>query len=81
MLITKEVEVDVSGSAKQYYLNKGYKIPQYFNKKNNRYIVKQGTKIRVKVEDLPPTTKHRIVYLCDSCNKEFEVDWASYQKK
>ena len=80
MLITKEVEVDVSGSAKQYYLNKGYKIPQYFNKKNNRYIVKQGTKIRVKVEDLPPTTKHRIVYLCDSCNKEFEVDWASYQK-
>ena len=52
MLITKEVEIDVSSGVKQYYLNKGYEIPQYFNKKNNRYTVKRGTKIWVKVEDL-----------------------------
>ena len=53
---------------------------QYFNKKNNRYTVKRGTKIWVKVEDLPSSTKHRVVYLCDFCNKEFEVNWDSYQK-
>ena len=80
MLITKEVEVDVSGGVKQYYLNKGYEIPQCFNKKNNRYTVKRGTKIWVKVEDLPSGTNHRIAYSCDSCGKEFKTDWISYQK-
>ena len=44
MLITKEVEIDVSGGVKQYYLNKGYEIPQYFNKRITDILLKEEQK-------------------------------------
>lgn len=48
----------------------GYFIPTYkIGKKNPKDVVKRGTKIIVKVEDLPKGSHAEIEVLCDYCNK------------
>lgn len=51
-LITNEVEITLNNRTIRWYENKGYEIPKYYNKKRCKYIIKSGTKIKVKVEDL-----------------------------
>ena len=68
MLITKEVEVKLVGNTIKYYEDKGYPIPRYEFK--NKLKVKQGTKIKVNVKDLPPSSEVKIECLCDYCLEE-----------
>jgi hypothetical protein len=68
MLLTQEVEVDISGNNQKYYEKLGYDIPR---KKNEKYkiVVPKGTTIKVKVEDLPKNSTKKVEVLCDYCKK------------
>jgi len=80
MLIDKEVEVNLALNNIKYYENLGYYIPRKITK-SNKLVVPIGTKIIVKVYDLP---KHSGVYvkiMCDYCNKEYYVKYQEYQRK
>jgi len=71
-LITKEVEVGLNAKNLQHYIDLGYKIPKYTNKKGElRYKV--GTKIIVKVEDLTEGSHVVLDYACDCCDKPLKV--------
>ncbi len=72
MIITKKVLVTVSGKPKRYYEEKGYKLP-YIKDSRGRVGIKKGTKIRVNVEDLPPSSNVKILYKCDDCGIEKEA--------
>ena len=65
MIITKEVEIGCS-SNKQYYIDKGYTFPTYINKNGVEYT-KRGTKIPVKVSDLPQGSNVIVTIKCDIC--------------
>lgn len=70
MLLTKEVEVELSSANIEHYRELGYFIPIYkLGKKNPKEVVKRGTKIIVKVEDLPKGSHAEIELLCDYCKE------------
>lgn len=72
MLITKEVEVTLSSKYFRYYEDLGYDIPKELNKYGiTKYIL--GTKITVKVEDLPKGSHAIIEVICDYCLKEDKI--------
>lgn len=77
-LISEYVEVVLSGSNVSYYKNLGYKIPTEFDTKKNKYIVKRGTKILVKVSDLQPNSQVLVDVSCDNCSKEYKKSYAKY---
>lgn len=77
MLLTKTVQVRVSGKEQNYYREKGYEIPTYIDKRG-RVKVKLDTKIDVDVYDLPLYSRTKIEYLCDNCNKTFQTNWCDY---
>lgn len=81
MLLTKEVDVDVSGggtTAKRYE-QKGYTIPKEFY--DGKFHVKKGTKIKIKIDDLPLNSTIKIQYECDCCNKIVETSYVNYTNK
>lgn len=68
MLLTKEVEININGQNQKYYEDKGYQIPRKPAKWNNKVLtVPNGTKILVKVDDLPQGSNIKVQYLCDYC--------------
>lgn len=75
-LITKEVEVTLSGNVK-YWENKGYEIPKYKNK-SGKMSVKRGTTIMVKIEDLPKQSNIVVEYECDDCGKKTKSSYYNY---
>lgn len=81
MLLSKEVEVNIVGRNLAYYENLGYKIPKYFNKKENKYCVKRGTSIIVKTKDLPKQSHSVVDVMCDYCEKKFQVRYDAYNKQ
>lgn len=86
MLLTQEVEVGVCGSEKKYYENLGYKIPvveHIYTKKNGditiiRTTTPRGTKIKVKVQDLPKGSNYKVKCKCDICGKITTNMWNDY---
>lgn len=82
-LITREIEIQLIPSTIDYYQTKGYKIPKWIDKRG-RENVKRGTKIIVKVDDLPKSTKYKVEVKCDgSFCDEYEnlsVCWCDYLK-
>ena len=48
-LINTEIEININGRNAGYYENLGYEIPKYWDKRNNCFRVKNGTKIIVKI--------------------------------
>ena len=80
MLITEEIEVSLNNKTIKYYEDLGYEIPRYYNKANNRMMVKRGTKILVKVEDLPIGSETKVKVKCDKCGKEYKLSYSSYIK-
>jgi len=72
MILSKQVLVTVSGKSKRYYEDKGYKLP-YTKDNRGRIGIKKGTKILVKVQDLPPSSNVKILYKCDDCGVEREA--------
>lgn len=79
-LITKEVEITLSGNNIKWYEDKGYKIPKYKDSKE-KYSVKRGTKTIVKVEDLPDGSTTKIDVECDGCGRVLKnIIWQNYKK-
>ena len=74
-LLSTEVEVTLVGKNIPYYENLGYEIPRYFNKANNREMVKRGTKIKIKVKDLMPQSMVKVDVDCDCCKKKYTMPY------
>ena len=79
-LITNEVEITLNNRTIKWYENKGYEIPKYYNKKRCKYIIKSGTKIKVKVEDLTNGSNAIVNCICDECKTKTEMTWYTYRK-
>lgn len=77
-LITKEVEVILSGKNIPHYRALEYEIPKVY--KNWRWSTPQGTKILVKVEDLPTGSDDLVTVSCDLCGKIYELKYKDYVK-
>ncbi len=79
MLLTKEVEVVLSSSNSKHYSDLGYDIPKTKDKRG-RYTTPKGTKITVKVEDLPKGSSVNIQYKCDICGEVISLAYGEYCK-
>lgn len=79
-LITKEVEIYLTSKNIKWFEDKGYKTP-IMNYYCGNYHVKRGTKILVKVNDLPNNVSIPVDIECDGCEKELiGILWYSYIK-
>jgi len=82
VLITKEIEVNVSNNY-SYYEKLGYVIPKIKNKQN-KMIVKRNTIILIKTEDLPNKSNIKIEVKCDgeNCKNPYlkPIIWQDYKK-
>ena len=80
MIINDKVEVNVFSSNVPYYESLGYKIPRYKNDRG-KLKIKRGTKITVKVEDLPKGSTVKLRVKCDKCGKEYDMIYSNYIKQ
>lgn len=81
-LITKEVEVGVNGKNIKQYEDKGYKFERYYNEHNRKMLVKKGSKIIVKIEDLSDSSRVFVDVKCDGCGNILEgIRWSDYTKQ
>lgn len=76
MLITQFVDIDVVGNV-HFYENIGYEIPKYKDR-SNQLRVKKGTRIVVKVTDLPIQSAIKIQYKCESCGETYTTKYSRY---
>lgn len=68
-ILDKEVWINMGTRMDRHYEERGYEIPRY--KGTNGIIsVKRGTKILVKLEDVPKNSALLIRFSCDYCNGE-----------
>lgn len=79
MLISEEVEVTLVSPMIKYYEDLNYEIPRYLNKQN-KFVVKNNTKIIVKVEDLPKSSDTPVEVKCDYCGKIHIKQYKRYLK-
>jgi len=80
VLITKEVYAGLAYKTIKHFEGKGYKIPRRISQGKNS--VKQGTKIKVKVEDLPEGSGALVDIECDGCGKLLEdIRWGDYLRQ
>lgn len=77
MLISKETDVVLNGSNIKRYKELGYQIPIYIDKRN-REKIKNGTVIKVKVEDLSSSNRSNVEIKCDYCGKVFLKVYQDY---
>lgn len=86
-LIDTEVYVGIKN--KQYYIDKGYIIPTvektyyYKNGKKDRtrFITPKGTKIKVKIQDVPQQSNIKVNVQCDCCHKKYQIKYNDYYKQ
>ena len=79
-LITKEVEVNLNNSTLKHYESLNYNLPKRKNK-NGKFQVPRNSKIIVKVNDLPISSKVRVDVECDCCGKIIKNQkWDDYKK-
>lgn len=65
-ILEEEVWVTLANRTIKYYEDKGYNMPKYIDSRN-RLSVKQGTKILVKISDLPRQSATKVTKICDDC--------------
>jgi hypothetical protein len=68
MLLTKEIEVILCSNRIRHFTEQGYTILKSPDRDGNMTVSK-GTKLIVKVSDLPSNSNERIKVLCDYCQK------------
>ena len=78
MLVTKEVEVNISRKNIEWYMNLGYKIPNI--ETYNEQPIPKGTKIKVKTKDLQKRSSIVIEWKCDCCGKLLRITYNTYTK-
>ena len=76
MLEEEFIEVNISGNIK-YYENLGYPIPKYKDD-HYRWKVKRGTKILVKIKDIPHNSTIKIPVRCDYCGEIYHPQILNY---
>ena len=67
-ILEEEIWVNVTGNPK-HYEDLGYEIPKRIDSKGNLSI-KRGTKILVKVKDLPKGSTVKVTKVCDICGTQ-----------
>lgn len=82
MLITKEVEVLLASRVIKYYENLGYNIPreERLYGTSKALAVPHGTRINVKVEDLPSQSNIDVECECDGCGIILKMPYCNYTK-
>lgn len=80
-LLSTEVEVKLSSQYIKYYENLGYIIPRYYSESKKKYIVKSGTTIIVKVQDLPIGSHALLDLVCDGCGKRLTRSYYDYNRR
>jgi len=75
-LISTEVEIGINGRNISYWEEKGYVIPRV--KKKYSCVVPHGTKIKVKVSDLPNNSFVEVLVKCDCCKREYKRRYGVY---
>ncbi len=78
MILDDNVEITIAGFNLKYWEDKGYEVPRYLYR--NKFVVKIGTKIKVKVIDLPHGSKVKILCKCGICGKEKMVIYSNLKK-
>lgn len=68
-ILEKEVEVTLHPRTIKYYEDLGYKIPRYLNIQKE-LKVKRGTKILIKIDDLPNQSDMVVTKICDNCGNK-----------
>jgi len=87
-----ETEIVVQGRMAKWFRERGYDVPtqttQLLATKNGKKVkngqdvrIRNGTRIVVKIKDLPPASNTNITRLCTSCKKEFTTRYGAYLKK
>lgn len=79
-LLQTEIEVGINSANYKYYESLGYEIPRYYNKDHCKWMIKTGTTIIVKVEDLSPTNHIRVDVECDECHIKKPLTYISYYR-
>jgi hypothetical protein len=79
MLLSKEIEVELSSRNIKNYENLGYIIPR-IKDKQGRMRVAKGTMILVKVEDLTDGSIAYVDVKCDGCGKILHKQWINYKQ-
>lgn len=80
MILSNYAEVIAGGRNIPYFESKGYKFERYWSKKHNKWLIKNGTKIFVKIEDLPKGSHSRIDVKCDYCGSIKNITYKDYLK-
>lgn len=80
MILSKYVEVVAGGKNISYFESRGYQFERYWSKKHNKWLIKNGTKIFVKIEDLPKGSHSKIDVKCDYCNNIKHITYKDYLK-
>ena len=71
MLLTNEIEVNLTSKVIDHYESLGYFIPRSPNR-DKIMVVPMGTKIKVKINDLPPSSDVDVFVCCDYCGNKFK---------
>ena len=80
MIITQEIEINLNGQTVKYWEDKGYIIPRREDKRG-RTTIPKGTKIKVKVLDLPVNSNAKVDIKCDGCGVTIKnVLWTNYTR-
>lgn len=81
MIISEWVEVNLTSGNIKYYEDLGYKMPRVRDG-HYRNTIPVGTKLLVRVEDLPKgSTSNEVDVKCDYCGKPFKKKYAKYIKQ
>lgn len=81
MLLTENVDVQITARNINHYKEKGYEIPMKYSDKSKKYILDSSKKITVKLEDLPDSSHTKITYKCDGCGEIFEAAYSDWKKR
>lgn len=80
MILDKEVEIVIHNQVIKHYEDMGYVIPKYKNE-SYEWVVKHGTKIKVKVEDLTSGSEVIVNSKCDKCGVIRKIMYRNYTRK
>lgn len=78
-LITKRIEVEISGRNKPYYNRRGYLVPEAIDN-YGKISTPRGVKVIVSVDDLPKNSQYKVNIKCDYCGETFSRTWQVYMR-
>lgn len=79
-LITKEVTIKPGVLHANRYIELGYNVPNFYDKKRKKIVYDRFAEIKVKVEDLPKSSHAKVLLKCDNCDREYETRAGRYYK-